>query len=77
MNFALNKKLFFHTSTPTPSMHRKLTEHGKLFCMQKNQQPNKNSGRIKDNSIVTCLCIITHIVTRLWSVPYLTASLVI
>ena len=41
MNLALNKKFVFHTSTPTPSMHRKLTEHGKLFCMQKNQQPNK------------------------------------
>jgi hypothetical protein len=29
---------FIRTSTPTPSMHRKLAEHGKC-CMQKKTQP--------------------------------------
>jgi hypothetical protein len=39
---------FSQTSTPTPSLHRKLTEHGK-WCMQNNQLPAKCPVELNDN----------------------------
>ena len=41
-----NRKLFIQTSTVISSMNQKLTDYGKC-CMQNNQLPNQNSGRIK------------------------------
>ena len=40
---------FIQTSTLTPSMHPKLTEHGKL-CMRNNQLPTKTLVELMDNS---------------------------
>jgi hypothetical protein len=36
-----NRMFFIQNSTPTPSMYKKLTKHGK-FCMQSNQLPTKS-----------------------------------
>ena len=41
------KMFFVQASSPTPSMHQKLTEHGKC-CMQKQPTSNQNFGWIKD-----------------------------
>ena len=40
---------FIQTSTLTPSMHQKLTKHGK-FCMQNNQLPSNTPVEVTDNS---------------------------
>jgi hypothetical protein len=47
-----NKMFFVQTTTPAPSMPKKLTEHGK-FCMQTNQLPTKTPVELQDNSDVT------------------------
>ena len=36
------RKFLDENSTPTPKMHRKLTEHAK-FCMQNNQLPTQTT----------------------------------
>jgi hypothetical protein len=41
---------FLQTSTPTPSMHQKLIEHGKN-CMQNNQLQTKTPVELEDDSI--------------------------
>ena len=50
---------FVQTSTLTPSMHPKLTEHGKL-CMRNNQLPTKTLVELKDNSIVYWISYKAH-----------------
>ena len=35
------RMFFVQTSTPTPNMHRKLTEYGPKFCIHNNQLPAK------------------------------------
>ena len=47
-----HNKLFVPTSTPTPSMHKKLTKHGK-FCLQNNQLPTTPAAELKGNSSVS------------------------
>jgi hypothetical protein len=46
--------LSVQTTTPTPSMHLKLTEHGKC-CIQNNQLPTISSVEFKDNSNINTL----------------------
>ena len=43
------EKFIIQTSTSTPGMHQKLTEHGKDF-MQNNNLPTKTLVKLKDNS---------------------------
>jgi hypothetical protein len=44
------RMFFVQSSTPTPSMHQKLIDHGK-FCMQNNQLQIKTLVELKDNYI--------------------------
>ena len=46
------REFFVQTSTPTPSMHQKFTEHGK-FCMQKKPTPIQYVVWVEQNSIKT------------------------
>ena len=45
------RMLFVQTSTLPPSMHQKLTKHGK-FCKQNNQLPTKSHDELEDTSII-------------------------
>ena len=45
------RTFFIQTSTLSPSMHRKLTKHGRS-CMQNNHLPTKSFVELEDNSIV-------------------------
>jgi hypothetical protein len=42
---------FVQNSTLPPSMHHKLTKHGK-FCKQNNQLPTKSHDELENNSII-------------------------
>ena len=56
------RMFYAQTSTPHPSMHRILTEHGR-WCMQNNQLPTKSHVELEDNSNLSVIIILPKVGT--------------
>ena len=66
------RMLFVQTSTPTLSMHRKLTQHGRYSSMQNNKLPTKMSAWIALNSSLKIKSQITSATLNIMSLISLT-----